>query len=229
MSETNIDILTGEYVTLSYAKADIGKRFFAVMLDWIILALSMTIVGNCMAKWDFPNIMWEIVFTMLGFADLILEYFLKGQTLGKMALGIKIINDECTPPTFLQCFIRWAIFPIDFFLVGLILIGAKGQRLGDMAAGCQCIVCRNNEQKKVELPVEFKYTMPNYKVRYEKAGELKKETINKIRLILFAKSINIDKDDMVNKLKKYLDIHHPIAGTDLLMQVYNDYMYLHDN
>src|SRR5260370_15333495 len=70
-----------------------------------------------------------------------------GKTLGKMALGMRVVGDDGSPERFRQALIRalsgafievW-LFPINLIGIpaGLItsMVSAKGKRLGDMFAG----------------------------------------------------------------------------------------------
>lgn len=221
MNDTNVNILTGEYVNLHYKKASVLRRFVAVIIDWIMLGVFAYIFSKLQIS--------TVFFYTATFISLLSEYFSKGFTIGKFILKIRVISDQCTPPSFLQCFLRWALFPIDFWMVGVILIANKGQRLGDITSGCQCIYLSEKGQKKVKLFDEFHYADPNYKVRFPEVAKLKPETIKRIEHILFYDGFSNLKTDMFINLKKWLKINHSINEDQLLEQVYNDYKYLKIN
>jgi uncharacterized RDD family membrane protein YckC len=69
------------------------------------------------------------------------EVFWRGQTPGKKALGISVINDDLTPVTLGTSLVRNLLRTIDFlplfYLAGLVtmLCNRRFQRLGDLAAG----------------------------------------------------------------------------------------------
>ena len=76
------------------------------------------------------------------------EVFWRGQTPGKKALGIAVINDDLTPVTLGPSMVRNLLRTIDFlpllYLVGLVtmLCNRRFQRLGDLAAGTLVISTR---------------------------------------------------------------------------------------
>jgi uncharacterized RDD family membrane protein YckC len=128
----------------------IGRRVVAIIIDGILLC----IVGGLISL---PSIVAQgggdgnIVSGALGGLAglfsfvLFLAYYTfmegyYGQTLGKMALGIKVIREDSgQAPGFGKAAIRTVLRIIDgiaFYLVGFIvaLVSDKNQRLGDMAA-----------------------------------------------------------------------------------------------
>lgn len=76
------------------------------------------------------------------------EVFWRGQTPGKKALGISVINDDLTPVTLGTSLVRNLLRTVDFlpmfYLVGLatMLSNSRFQRLGDLAAGTLVISVR---------------------------------------------------------------------------------------
>ncbi len=78
------------------------------------------------------------------------EIFWRGQTPGKKALGISVINDDLSPVTLGTSMVRNLLRTVDFlplfYLVGLItmLSNQRFQRLGDLAAGTLVISVRES-------------------------------------------------------------------------------------
>jgi uncharacterized RDD family membrane protein YckC len=74
------------------------------------------------------------------------EAVFNGQTLGKMALGIRVVTDQGVPITGTQAFLRNLIWASDGILMGYIpailcmVLTRKFQRLGDLAAGTMVMV-----------------------------------------------------------------------------------------
>ncbi len=231
MSDEKINILTGEYVTLSYGKAELVQRIGSVIIDWLALGLAcymlFEIEGFLGIPWGIRSVYEYVIFITLPFVDLFLEYITKGYTLGKKLLGIRIISDECVPPTFLQCFMRWLIFPIDFWVVGLILIGNKGQRLGDMASGCQCICDKENSQEPVDLDEEFNYLSPKYKVRYPEATKLTIKEVETINKVLYHKYYKVHREKTASLVEQKLGIKRTSNSTStFLKKVLYDYKHM---
>ncbi|MCQ2192495.1 MAG: RDD family protein [Paludibacteraceae bacterium] len=215
-----VDIHTGEYVTLNFKKATGGSRILAVVIDWLLFFA----IGILLIYIRVPDDVGYFYLALIPFFNLFFEYLTKGRTIGKYVLGIKVINDQCTPPSFLQCFLRWVLFPIDFWLVGIINIANKGQRFGDMASGCQCI--KSKDVLNADLSRAYKYTNENYKVRFVEARNIDAEVMAQVEAYVFGKSYDLSRDKLVTSLKKTLNINHKISDYDFLFQVYNDYKYL---
>ncbi|MDH3761870.1 MAG: RDD family protein [Gammaproteobacteria bacterium] len=80
------------------------------------------------------------------------EVFWRGQTPGKKALGISVINDDLTPVTLGTSLVRNLLRTIDFmplfYLAGLVtmLCNRRFQRLGDLAAGTLVISVRESSR-----------------------------------------------------------------------------------
>ena len=88
------------------------------------------------------------------------EVFWRGQTPGKKALGIAVINDDLTPVTLGTSMVRNLLRTVDFlpifYLVGLVtmLCNRRFQRLGDLAAGTLVISARENAKAAAMKDIE---------------------------------------------------------------------------
>jgi uncharacterized RDD family membrane protein YckC len=123
-------------------------RFVALLIDGIILAIVAVILNTLFgAPMYFESgvgflsitvgFILSVVIALLYFTYLLGRY---GQTVGKMALKIKVVNEaDGSPITYQAAFIRTILLVIDglfAYLVGalLILTSDKNQRLGDRVA-----------------------------------------------------------------------------------------------
>jgi hypothetical protein len=71
-----------------------------------------------------------------------METITRGRSLGKMALGLRVVTGEGAPIQFRQAAIRGGLGLIDFYLIPFgviamwtVLLTRRGQRLGDIVAG----------------------------------------------------------------------------------------------
>lgn len=225
----DISMQTGEYVNLYFQKASAGRRILATVIDWIMLAalLYLYFQFHYLFEYVFGQYASYLVCIFLSSVCMFTEFFSKGYTVGKFVMGIRLISDQCTPPSFLQCFLRWLLFPIDFWLlVGIFLLVSRGQRLGDMAAGVQCIYKNEQGQRDVDLRNDFPYVDDDYKVLFPDVVKLDANTIKSVELLLFRQSYRISKDELCKKLRQVLVIENRISDSLLLQTVYNDYRYL---
>ena len=80
------------------------------------------------------------VFVIVGYPT-IFETLTRGKSLGKLAMGLRVVSDDGGPERFRQALVRalvgvlefWVLFGIPALLTAL--LSARGKRLGDMLAG----------------------------------------------------------------------------------------------
>ncbi|MCQ2209945.1 MAG: RDD family protein [Paludibacteraceae bacterium] len=227
-----LKITNGQYVQLNYKLASIGKRFFAVIIDRAIqtalVLFSLYLIDNQYISWSTQKHILIFTYVFIYLINLMLEFLLHGKTIGKYALKIKVITDNCQPPSFQQCFIRWILYPIDIYIVGLIMITKHGQRLGDMASGSY-IVCEGNAKDvKVSLSTDYQYVEINYKPIYklEELSKLEEKDIQLILKALYDNNYSAQLDEIATMIskKKEIDMKH-YNKRNFLIQIYNDYNY----
>lgn len=142
-------VLTPEKVVVSFNLATLGSRIMAKFIDLILiyfLMIGVFISASFIASALFAEANALIItiasllaaFAVFGYF-IICEFFWKGQTVGKKALGIRVMMADGTPLTFLGAVYRNLILIGDLVLpfVGLIamFITPKCQRVGDLASG----------------------------------------------------------------------------------------------
>ena len=125
-------------------------RFLAFLIDIMIRAVLLFVAA--IASLPFGELgfgFWFIFWFLIEwFYPVLFEVFRRGQTPGKKALGISVVNDDLTPVTFGTSLVRNLIRTADFlpfcYLFGLItmLSNTRFQRLGDLAAGTLVISIR---------------------------------------------------------------------------------------
>ena len=140
-----IEITTTQNVVIQVKLATLMDRIVGFIVDLIIMTISFLILAGIILNWLLESSSDEWwVFTILtitfSFYTLLFEMALRGQTIGKMVMGVKVIKVDGGQPEFIDYFRRWAIRWIDiwasFGAVGMISISTsyKGQRLGDKIA-----------------------------------------------------------------------------------------------
>ncbi len=142
--------------TLQYRS--VGIRFIALLIDGIIIAIISGIItaplnvpmftGN-FTNGNFQNVsVTPSIFASAGGLISVIIIFLYftllqgayGQTVGKMAVKIKVLKEDGTKIGYVDAFVRTLLLYVDFipilFLLGAILIWTsdKKQRLGDRGA-----------------------------------------------------------------------------------------------
>lgn len=150
---STISITTTQNVVIEYELARLWDRFFAFLIDIILLFVVASILGMVSG---FLVILGQgewilIVATVpLAFYTLISELLMNGQTLGKKALGIRVVKLNGKRPTFGDYFIRWLFRFVDIWLTAcslasiLILSSPRNQRLGGLTSNTSVIRSRPN-------------------------------------------------------------------------------------
>ena len=141
-------VVTPEAVPLELAPAGIGSRFLALGIDWSVqAALSLALLlGLTPLLDDATSGVGLAVLLVLGTLvifgyPVVLETLWRGRTIGKAALGLRVVTVEGGQVGLRHALIRAALGVIDFAATtgSAALISAlatrRVQRLGDLAAG----------------------------------------------------------------------------------------------
>jgi uncharacterized RDD family membrane protein YckC len=115
----------------------VGPRFLAVLIDGLIIGAVTGILSFPFR--DAPGA-WGGSIGLLAILYYIVLEATQGATLGKMALGLRVVKVDGSPISWSESIIRNLLRIVDslfFYLVGAILIwnSPLRQRLGDRAAG----------------------------------------------------------------------------------------------
>lgn len=161
-------LVTGEAVALDLQPAGVPSRIVAAALDLavqlLIFMAFMLLVG--LSGGDSEAVVAALSIAGLVAANLaypvIMETAVRGRTLGKMAMGIRVVRDDGGPITVRHALMRALV---GFFLerpgitmgsaaVISSVLSSKGKRLGDFAAGTMVVQERvaSAQQAHVEMP-----------------------------------------------------------------------------
>jgi len=148
-------ILIGEGVVLDARPASFVTRGLALFLDLltifvVLIALLWATAGTLeLVDPDLaPAISVAIAVLVMVVVPTTVETLSRGRSLGKLALGIRVVRDDGGPVRFRHAFLRALVGIGEIWLtlgsVALVasLTNDKGKRLGDMAAGTYAIRVR---------------------------------------------------------------------------------------
>lgn len=142
-------IVTPEAVVLDFETAGIGSRILAVMIDWAIIGVAIWVVaivvsivvgGAGLGTVGVVLLLVGIAAIVFGY-PIVSEVMTRGRTVGKSALGLRVLTIEGGPVRFRHAVIRAALMVPDFLMTGgglavVVALGNKrNQRMGDLAAG----------------------------------------------------------------------------------------------
>jgi uncharacterized RDD family membrane protein YckC len=152
-----VDVVTSHNISIDYEAASLVSRGVALFLDLLILLvyyviMRVIVISAAFSSYDGAIILLHLLILLpVTFYSLVMEYLLKGQTPGKMAMGIRVVNLNGENATLNDYTLRWTFKIIDFWIsagaIGSIFISTteKGQRLGDVLA--QTAVVRNKPEQ----------------------------------------------------------------------------------
>ncbi|MVM29588.1 RDD family protein [Spirosoma sp. HMF4905] len=227
----SVAIRTSQNVLLEYEPASIGERILAALIDYVI------IFGWILLTFALPNSLGfrtNSFYTILVFFpvivyDLVSEWLLNGRSLGKIAMKIRVVMLDGSPPSLGAYLIRWLLRIVESaaFLGGIVPIitvaaNGKGQRLGDIAAGTTVVRLK----PAVTLDeVIMRPLVENYAVQFPDVRLLSDRDINVVRNV-----VRIGDEQALmrtaNKIKEVTGIRSDIGNREFLLTVINDYQFI---
>jgi uncharacterized RDD family membrane protein YckC len=242
-----IEINTTHNVVIEYPLATLGERFLARLIDVIVLGIFAWLLLYMLSdilRFRYSNLIFEffqmflMVFSTMLY-PMFFEAFFRGQTLGKMALGIRVVELDGRAPTFGDLFLRSVLGLIDFWtsfgIFGAILIvtSDRRQRLGDMGANTAVIQDARKARRTFLIDVLKIQTLNNYTPVYPQVRQLTEDDMLTIRhaIVRYQQHTNeahkIVLEDLVNHLKNILNIQDPVFDkVTFLKTLVQDYVVL---
>ncbi|MFJ1708940.1 RDD family protein [Kitasatospora sp. NPDC088346] len=141
------DLVTGEAVVLGLRSAKLPSRALARLMDavvqlvaWIITTMIAIAVAGNADEAAIAAIMLSIFVFYAVVLPVLVETLSKGRSLGKLALGLRVVRTDGGPVRFRHALVRGLVGVVDFGLSGVpavvtSLISSEGKRLGDIFAG----------------------------------------------------------------------------------------------
>jgi uncharacterized RDD family membrane protein YckC len=162
-------VVTPEAVALDLEPATVGSRSVAIALDLLLIGTGLLLLGLAEAAFGFsgfvPDWLGIAFVLLLAFAlqfgyPVGFETLWRGRTPGKAALGLRVVTVEGAPVRFRHAATRAAIGLLELtgtagaIAVIASLSSARGQRLGDLAAGT--LVIRERRSGGPPMAVAFR-------------------------------------------------------------------------
>src|SRR5689334_8462745 len=145
---------TPENIEFAYDIAGIGSRFLAAIIDTLAIGAALALLGIIAAVANArlgltsgaASSVLAAAATILSFLILwgyyiVFELVWNGQSIGKRAIGLRVVREGGRPITFVSSAIRNLIRLVDFlpafYGIGVIVmfIDRRARRLGDLAGG----------------------------------------------------------------------------------------------
>lgn len=232
----NFQIETAQNIRIQQTIAGVGDRILAYLIDIVVqVAYILTLlIGMGSLNSSEGSEIW-IIYTILALPLMLyfflFETFMNGRTPGKAAMKLRVVKLDGSKPDMFVFFIRWVLRLIDISLTSggiavlVILVGGKGQRLGDMAAGTTVISEKNNPT----LGANLMASLPdNYSPRYPQVTQLTDAQIQEIKNILDKALVKRD-FQVIKKLAEQtsslLAVTQEQRSLEFLQQVISDYAF----
>jgi len=146
-SGRRLRVTTPEGISFAFRIASPVLRLGALMLDWAVISSAWSVLALILAPLKLishdasQGVMIVTYFVLSRAYDVVMDYFWRGQTLGKRVMRLRVVDAQGLRLTFAQCVVRNLMRFVDClpfaYAVGGIasLVSVRGQRLGDLAAG----------------------------------------------------------------------------------------------
>ncbi len=246
-----IRIQTAQNVEIEYEVAGIGYRFQAALIDLAVFLgyYAFILIAILFFKVRiFDTYEWLIYILLAPPVPLLLypllcEIFLRGQTVGKRAMNLKVVTVEGGEPSIGAYIIRWLFWILEAnpftAITGLgaasiisIVSTEYGQRVGDLAAGTTVVKLEKSEAELTDYLVpQFK---EDYKALIPEVTKLSARDISIVQKGYLAVRSGASHDlssNIAYKIAETLNVSNERIGetTRFLERVLNDYAFLTRN
>lgn len=164
------EVVTGDAVVVEVRVAQMPSRALAIIIDmavqFTVLILAYALLGAFAGVTDFAMfaavMIVLMVLVMVGY-PVLFETLTRGRSLGKLALGLRVVSDDGSPERFRQALFRGLAGVVEFWVLSgapaLIasLVSQRGKRLGDVFAGTIVISDRapRNSGQLIVMPPQL--------------------------------------------------------------------------
>jgi uncharacterized RDD family membrane protein YckC len=141
------EVVSGEAVVIDVPVARFPSRTVALVIDilvqqavLVVLNLTIDLSAGLNAASVAAVALTSVIAVIVGY-PVIFETLSRGKSLGKLAMGLRVVSDDGSPERFRQALVRalagvveiWMLFGSPALITSL--LSAKGKRLGDLFAG----------------------------------------------------------------------------------------------
>ncbi len=227
-----IPVRTAQNVVIQHPVASLGDRILAYLIDalivvgYVILLLITFFNLGVDDTW-----LWILGLAVPVFLyHLVFEVFMNGQSPGKRALNIRVIRLDGSPPSVGAYLLRWLFRLIEIDVLSgavamlFIVLGGKGQRAGDMAAGTTVVKL----VPQVSAAQVFTTAVEEYVPRFEQVRQLSEKDIEIVERALEVNREQGNSEPMMaaaGRIKDLLGISTDLPTTTFLYTVIKDFRY----
>ena len=202
----------------------------AYLVDSVVYIVIMFIYAILMAV-SSGNPAMVVVVLIPVFYPLLMEVFFNGQTLGKMAMDIRVVKVDGSKPGFIAYLLRWIFIIVDIMMsfgsiaTITIIFSKNSQRLGDMAAGTTVIRVSPRTTLSQIAPLKFQ---EDYVPAFSEVNLLTEYDISLVKKVITKRSETWDQElstKMAKYIKQKMGVTSDQADLKFLKTVLQDYEY----
>ncbi|RPD37951.1 RDD family protein [Chitinophaga barathri] len=252
-----IKIPTVFNIDLEFEAADLGRRGVAYLVDLLIRGAYLLLMSLFLKNTGLGGYFADVFLLVLpvSFYYLISELIMKGQSLGKRVMDIKVVSLMGNVPSLSQILLRWIFRMVESPLVTLALITSMleedsplaallflaigilplvvvlrspyNQRLGDLAAGT--ILVRTKERHTIQDTIFREIHQPDYIPQFSQILRLSDKDLSKIKTVLdsVARTGDTSMAERISlRIREVLHIETDMEAVHFLETLLNDYNYL---
>ena len=140
-------LVTGQFVRIEQTPAKSSLRFWGFFIDLLMeiayIYAAFFLTDSLNINMDASSVLLFVVLPVLIYQP-VCEVVSGGQTLGKFLLNTRVVRVDGSSPSVGDFLLRWLLFSVDILFFGAVaafsmLVTARRQRLGDLAAGTMVI------------------------------------------------------------------------------------------
>ncbi len=226
---------TAHNIQIRQRPASLGNRILAQVIDSFILVVyfimvSFTAYGIVEMEGNSIALITVLILPFLVY-HLLFELFMNGQSIGKYLVNIRVVQLDGSKASISSYLIRWLLRPVDITICSggiailSILLGGKGQRLGDIAAGTTVVSLNESTVRREDLLLAV---AENHEPKYPQVVNLTDAQliqIKKIRMEALKSHDFILIRMLAEKTGKLLQITYTNKPLEFVDQVILDYEY----
>ena len=244
-----IEITTAQKVTIQYELASLRDRIISFFIDIIILGVGLVLVYLILTAiltagqqdhWELLDTLSMIIMIPIFLMySLVSELITNGKSLGKMAMGLKIVKLNGGIPSGDDILVRWVFRWIDiwtsFGAVAALLIssGDKSQRLGGLLSNTAVIKLKGDFHIRLGDLERMFHSMDDYEPKYPQVTLFDDADMLAIKELIsrYTKYPNAAQysllDETVNSISEKLELAEPPRNKiSFLQKVLKDYVML---
>ncbi len=253
-----LSVKTAFNIDLQFETAPFHKRVLAWMIDFTMMILFWFAMANIIERLFDMEVANELglvqllLVTPMLMYHLFFELFMKGQSLGKLALGIKVVSLSGQQATVSQYLLRWLMRFVDFGILWgflpliqgesvlgmILLIGSiisfihfvstiYNQRLGDKVAGTAVVL--KKLPYKLSDTIFQELDLDGYRVSFPSVMRLSDKDLNIVDNIVkqhYKNNLDQYVANVATKIKTVLNIEADMPDEMFLETLLRDYNYL---